>query len=134
MLSYQSCRPPFLRQHMWRTACRSTWSFKTADQRTSCEERHTSEKIEATFHEANSYRRHVTIYGLPSMGKSKLMYYYVRGHQTKYLAVFAADASKLENVGAAFNEPSEELKLPRCYEDDQSQSQYVVFHSTPFTR
>lgn len=37
-----------------------------------------SEKIEATFHEANSYRRRVAIYGLPGMGKSQLMYHYVR--------------------------------------------------------
>src|SRR5947209_5740736 len=79
-----------------------------------------SEKIEATFHKANNYRRHVAIYGLPSMGKSQLMYHYVREHQRKYLAVFAAETSKLENVRAAFNEFFEELKLPKCYEDDQS--------------
>ena len=93
-----------------------------------------SEKIEATFHEANSYRRRVAIYGLPGMGKSQLMYHYVREHQTKYLAAFAADASKLENVGAAFNEFFEELKLPKCYEDDQSHRVNAVFHSAPFTR
>jgi tetratricopeptide (TPR) repeat protein len=79
-----------------------------------------SEKIEATFHDANSYRRHVAIYGLPGMGKSQLMFHYVREHHTKYHAVFAADASKLESVGLSFNEFFDELKLPKCYDDDQS--------------
>lgn len=36
------------------------------------------------------------------------------------MAVLAADASRLEYLGQAFNEFFEGLELPRCYGDDQS--------------